>query len=52
MTARVRRLPVVPVAVPVQLVLGLDGIGIERPRKRRVRRVPDPWLPVAKVAVA
>lgn len=50
--SRVRRLPVVPLAQPIQLVLGLDGIGIERPRKRRVRRVPDPWLPVAKVAVA
>lgn len=46
------RLNVVPLAQPIQLVLGLDGIGIERPRKRRVRRTPSPWLPVAKVAVA
>ncbi len=53
MTGRVRRLPVVPLAVPIQLCLGLDGIGIERPRKRRVRRTPSPWLPtpvVGKVA--
>lgn len=52
MTARVRRLPVVPLAQPIQLVLGLDGIGIERPRKRRHAKAPHPWLPVAKVAAA
>lgn len=47
----IRRLPVVPIAVPVQLVLGLP-VGIVRPAKRRARRTPSPWLPVAKVAVA
>lgn len=45
------RLNVIPLAVPTQLCLGLP-LGIERPRKRRVRRTPSPWLPVAKVAVA
>ena len=50
--SNVKRLRVVPLAQPIQLVLGLDGIGIERPRKLRVRRVHDPWLPVEKLAVA
>jgi hypothetical protein len=46
------RLPVVPLAQPIQLVLGLDGVGIEKPRKRRARRTPSPWLPVANERVA
>jgi hypothetical protein len=49
---RLRRLPVVPLAQPIQLVLGLPGVGIEKPRKRRPRRTPSPWLPVAKERVA
>lgn len=39
------RLPVIPLAVPVQLVLGLDCVGIERPRKRRRAKAPNPWMP-------
>ena len=50
---RPTRLRVIPLAVPVQLVLGLDCVGIERPRKRRARKPVSPWLPprvVEKVA--
>lgn len=48
---RVRRLPVVPLAHPTQLVIGLDGVGIARPKRRRARR-PSPWLPAAKAKAA
>lgn len=48
---RPTRLPVVPLAVAIQLPLGLP-LGIERPRKRRHAKAPHPWLPVAKVAAA
>jgi len=41
---RPTRLPVVPLAVATQLVLGLP-LGIERPRKRRARKPVSPWLP-------
>lgn len=44
--AALRRLPVVPLAQPVQLVLGLP-VGIERPRKRRARTTRSPWMPPA-----
>lgn len=37
--------------VPTQLVLGLSGVGIERPRRRR-RRKPSPWLPAPKTVAA
>lgn len=40
------RLPVTPQPVAIQLPLGL-ALGIDRPRRRRVKAVPDPWLPVA-----
>lgn len=43
------RLPVVPADAPVQLVLGL-ALGIQRPRRRRARRTPSPWLAARKAA--
>ncbi len=44
------RLPVVPLAIPTQLVLGLNGVGIQKRRRRH--RKAHPWLPtpVEKVA--
>lgn len=47
---RVHRLNITPLAVPVQLVLGLDGVGIKTPRTKRRRST---WLrpaPGAKAA--
>lgn len=52
MTGRIiRSLPVVPSGDPIQLVLGLDGIGIARPKRKR-RRGRHPWLrpPVERAA--
>lgn len=51
MTRRVRRLPVVPAAEPVQLVLSLP-LGIERPRRRRRPRSPHPWCEARKRVAA
>lgn len=44
MNRRIARLPIVPLAAPVQLVLGLDGIGIREPgrKRRKARLVPMP----------
>ncbi len=50
MARRVTPLPVVPLAQPVQLVLGLNGVGIVRPKRRRARRTPGPWLAARKAA--
>lgn len=38
-------------AVPTQLVLGLDGVGIRKPRRKRSRG-RHPWLPAPKVVAA
>lgn len=42
--ATIRRLPVIPLAQPIQLVLGLDGVGISRPKAKRHRK-RHPWWP-------
>lgn len=41
--ARLVTLPVTS-AVPTQLVLGLDGVGIRKPRRKRSRG-RHPWMP-------
>lgn len=50
MSRRVRRLNVTPLAVPVQLVLGLEGVGIRAPRSKRRRSTWLRPLPGAKAA--
>lgn len=41
---RIRRLPIIPLAEPVQLVLGLDRVGIRAPRRRRKML----WVPAPR----